>query len=111
MNKRGNNKNTTTPIDCFAYCFADGVLRFGPNTPAGALVVERFAIAVERAKEQHRSKPLTTEEWERGLQTLCRRAYDDRTFLIPGIPECGEDQHEAVEALNKFCSIIRERTL
>ena len=38
----------------------------------------------------------------------CRLAYDNKTLLVPGIPEANNEQ-DALNALTKFCDRIKSR--
>lgn len=68
-----------------AYCYADGVILFGRTVPAGALPI---ADGIES-------------DLHRAIQGSARLAYDNETWLVPGVPEAG-DQIEGVDALIAF---------
>jgi hypothetical protein len=70
-----------------AYCFASGEIAFGPQLPAdGALPLAEG--------EPHELLDF--------ISTMSRHSYDGKTFLVPGIPEAGEDQYAALDALLRF---------
>lgn len=67
-----------------AYCFASGEIGFGPTVPAGALpIVDGPDADVHRV-----------------IAGTARLAYDNETWLVPGIPE-GEGD-EKLDALLAF---------
>lgn len=73
----------------FAYCYASGLISFGPILPPGTfklLVSTDFASC----KEMHEF-----------LEPKARLAYDNKTLLVPGIPEA-KTRKEKVDAYNKF---------
>ncbi|WP_236665124.1 hypothetical protein [Aeromonas dhakensis] len=69
---------------------------FGDETPDDALpiycVVDASTAEVERLKES--------------VGVLARHAYDNKTLLVPGIPEA-EDMSAAYDALIKFNCRVR----
>lgn len=68
-----------------AYCFASGEILFGRKVPDGAIL-----IATGPA-----------EKLRRAIEPAARLAYDNRTLLVPGIPEA-DDQGQAGDALAKW---------
>ena len=67
-----------------AYCFQSGEIGFGPRVPAGALpIVDGPDADVHRV-----------------IHGSARLAYDNETWLVPGIPE-GEGD-ERLDALFAF---------
>lgn len=76
----------------YAYCFADGVIHFGPTIPDGALPV---ADGVES-------------DLRRAIQGSARLAYDNRTWLVPGVPEAAH-QFDGVDALVAYRRRVAER--
>lgn len=68
-----------------AYCWANGVIGFGRKVPDGALEIARGP-----------SKALR--RWIAGVSRL---AYDNKTLLVPGVPEA-PNQRSACTALLSF---------
>lgn len=87
--------NKLATVKRFAWCLADGILMFGPRCPNGALT-----ISVCREGQD-------LKKWSASIRALCRLAYDNETYLIPGIPEAS-DQLEACEALVKFSETVHK---
>lgn len=81
-----------------AYCFRNGVIKFGRRIPKGALMIHGGeAVSLRNAifgiaRESYPSKP--------GLK--------DSVPLVPGIPEA-KDEAEAAKALGMFVVRIRAR--
>ncbi|AQU89228.1 hypothetical protein B0W47_16745 (plasmid) [Komagataeibacter nataicola] len=77
----------------YAYCYRGGQIEFGEKMPEGAL-------------------PLGNDEDSKKLmdavRTNARLAYDNKTLLVPGIPEAGSDD-DALEAWRYFREIIEWR--
>jgi hypothetical protein len=69
----------------YAYAYADGVIHFGASVPPGALPI---ADGVES-------------DLVRAITGSARLAYDNGTWLVPGIPEAA-DQKEGVDALIRY---------
>jgi hypothetical protein len=78
------------PATAYAYCFAGGVVEFGPELPDGALPIAHGPEAILRA-------------W---MDVKCRHAHDGETLLVPGIPEA-RNQIQAVDALTAFKEWIK----
>lgn len=79
-----------------AFCYANGVVRFTSpkrqRVPDGALMICKG-----------------TRKWLRAnLEPACRVAYDNKTLLVPGIPEA-DSQGEALTALIKFRNWVQQR--
>lgn len=74
-----------------SFAYANGQIGFGDETPDDALpiycVVGAEPAEVERLKEN--------------VGVLARHAYDNKTLLVPGIPEAA-DINAAYDALIKF---------
>lgn len=68
-----------------AYCWASGEIGYGQQAPKGTLIIGWLADDSVSSFEAH-----------------CRRAYDNHTLLVPGVPECGDDQSKALDAFYKF---------
>lgn len=68
-----------------AYCWATGEVGYGQQAPKGTLIIGFITTDNVPTFEAH-----------------CRRAYDNQTLLVPGVPECGDDQSKALDALHKF---------
>ena len=67
-----------------AWCYACGTLVFSETEPQGAL-----PVLPELAGSQH---------YRRTLGVFCRLAYDNKTLLVPGLPE----NPGSAEALTRF---------
>ncbi|HHR4051843.1 TPA: host nuclease inhibitor protein [Salmonella enterica] len=74
-----------------AYCWASGLIEFGHTMPEGELPI---ITGNEKDVREH-------------VEALARIAYNGN-LLVPGIPEA-PNQHEACNALIRFCRVIRER--
>lgn len=78
------NKYHTRPKRELAFCYASGHIEFGRRCKAGTLPI---AYVTEDDKGQ--------------FLALARLAYDNRTWLVPGVPEA-PDQIAGVDALERF---------
>jgi hypothetical protein len=87
---RGQQENRT--MDILAYCDRSGVIGY----TAGKLPAGRLPIA--RGEKQ---------KLDEAIGGLCRLAYDNKTMLVPGIPEA-QDDDEALEALATFTKRVRD---
>lgn len=74
-----------------AFCFRDGRIEFGTSVPEGAM-----AIMTGPASEV-----------ENEITPKARLAWDDRTLLVPGIPEARTDQ-DAKAALDRFVEWVHK---
>lgn len=83
------NKYHPRPKRELAFCYASGHIGFGRKCKAGALPI---AYVSENDKD--------------AFTAHCRLAYDNKTWLVPGVPEA-PDQIAGVEALERF----RERVI
>lgn len=73
-----------------AYCYRSGQLGFTNGLiPDGALPIRLDASEEEITK----------------IKALSRLAYDNKTLLVPGIPEA-ENQHDAYEAFTRFVDVL-----
>lgn len=68
-----------------AYCYASGHIEFGSKCPGGALPLVRGP----------------DQEVRDFIAGVARLAYDNETWLVPGVPEA-EDQEKAMDALLRF---------
>jgi len=68
-----------------AYAWRSGKIEFGELVPDGALLI---AVGPE-------------EELRAEVKVLARSAYDNKTLLVPGVPEAETDS-EAMDALFEF---------
>lgn len=75
-----------------AYCWANGVIRFGYTTPEGALELGCGRPGLLREK----------------VTVLARLAYDNKTLLVPGVPE-NKGTMRAVDAVTAFCRELKKR--
>ncbi len=71
--------------DLQAYCFASGEIGFGPAVPDGALPIAYGPAA----------------DIDRAIAGTARLAYDNETWLVPGIPEADNDD-DRLSALKAF---------
>ena len=63
-----------------AYCFPDGVSCFGEHgVPDGGLLISHSSW--------YDPPPDSQLSWREHLQAQCRVAYNNKDYLIPGIPE------------------------
>jgi hypothetical protein len=75
----------------FAYCYRTGLVEFGNTVPEGALPID-----------EGKGK-----KWREGIEVKCRRTYDGKQYLVPGVPEADSDE-EAHDAYTRFCKWIAE---
>lgn len=75
-----------------AYCYRSGQIGLGSRLPKGAL-------PIARAKGH---------QLRRTIEGLARWAYDNKTMLVPGIPEADSDV-EALDALKRFAGQVARR--
>ncbi len=77
-----------------AYCWASGEIEFakGANVPNAAL-----PICAGPAKDVRAL-----------IAVSARHAYDNKTLLVPGIPEA-PNQRKAGDALRTFCDWLKSR--
>lgn len=80
------------PKPLIAYCYASGQIRFGYSVPAGAIEIARGKASVVR----------------RQIAATSRIAYDNKTLLVPGVPEA-VDQETACDALIQHRAWLAER--
>lgn len=96
----------------YLYCYANGVAKFGPRIPEGALPIDhrtkrQLAAEAVRLKKSRAAwakgtaKSYPAARWKDSMTARLRLGYDGKTLLVPGIPEA-RDQGEAYEALRKF---------
>lgn len=88
----GSFKRALSPMDAVsadatfrAWCFSDGVIFYGHETPSGAIELLHGGEAGVRKR----------------LSVLARHGYVDGVLLVPGVPEA-EDQSEAAKALAQW---------
>jgi len=75
-----------------AYCYASGHIGFGNHVPDGALEIARGP-----SKKLHDV-----------IEVMARHAYDNKTLLVPGIPEA-PNQREGINALCRFVDEVEKR--
>ena len=75
-----------------AFCNASGVIKFRPKLPAKALPIASGDLKTLRLV----------------ISQLARHALDGKTLLVPGVPEA-RDYVECLEALERFCTRVREQ--
>ncbi|PPQ35156.1 hypothetical protein SAMN06265338_1324 [Rhodoblastus acidophilus] len=76
-----------------AYADRTGVIGFAKKCPAGALPIARHAD-LERLKSQ--------------VSALARVGHDNKTLLVPGVPEA-ENSDQAVDAMVNFTNRVSAR--
>ncbi len=77
-----------------AWCLRSGVIGVGPMAPEGALLLRQGeSVAV----------------LQEAIQRIGRLASDNTTWLVPGIPEAGDDDDAALEAAIDFVFALRLR--
>jgi len=74
-----------------AYCFSDGIIFYGYDTPQGAIEV------VRGDQRQVRER----------LDVVCRHGWTPGVLLVPGVPEAS-DQREAADVLAKFLAWCKD---
>jgi len=72
-----------------AYCWRSGRIDFGRSVPEGAIKIAKGP-----------SKKL-----KQLISAVARHAYDNKTLLVPGVPEADTDDH-AADALERFIEWI-----
>lgn len=77
----------------YAYCWRSGVVRFGRRVPGGALEILRA--------------PKGSRTLKKAVRPWCRLAYDNKTLLVPGVPEAA-DENAALDAVLKFAKRTEE---
>ena len=73
-----------------AYCTKQGVLRFYRKTFYGGVLLSRGE----------------GEEWKNAIKGLCRLAYDNKTYLVPGVPEAKNDK-QIDDAIHAFIDRLK----
>ena len=75
-----------------AYCWRSGQLEFGRVVPEGAVLVLRGPDRIVREV----------------VEPACRLAYDNKTLLVPGVPEAETDE-DALASAMEFIVWIDQR--
>lgn len=73
-----------------AYCFQTGVIEFGTEVPAGAIVVA--ASYMEKRLKNF-------------IEVNARHSYDGKTLLVPGVPEQA-NEYRKVNALGDWLDLL-----
>ncbi len=68
-----------------AFCYRSGQLKFAKKVPEGVIIIAENITRTQRDK----------------LAIRARMAYDNKTLLVPGIPEADSDD-EALDALHRW---------
>jgi hypothetical protein len=76
-----------------AFCWRSGLLQVAREAPEGALVL---ATAPDKVMTDAISK-------------TARLAYDGESWLVPGVPEAGEDSDAAVDAVIDYQRHLNKR--
>lgn len=74
-----------------AYCYRNGVIKFGKTEPKGALEISRGS----------------GKTWKAKISARARLHFDGKTLLVPGIPEA-KNNKEAIDALLKFTKFVNK---
>lgn len=74
----------------FAYAFRSGKIGFGTKVPKAALKIDQG-----------------DRKFTATVRACARLAYDNKTWLVPGIPEA-KTENEAINAFNNFCRFVRK---
>lgn len=82
-------KRSTTII---AYCWAGGLIQFGPSVPDGAIGIARGEEAKVRDV----------------IEATARHAKDNERLLVPGVPEAASER-EGLAALARYIQWLGER--
>lgn len=69
-----------------AYCYRNGVIKVGTIRPPGTLPLFTGSL----------------EELEKFISARARLAYDNKTMLVHGVPEAGEDEESACIAVAEW---------
>lgn len=82
-----------------AYCWASGLIEFGPTLPEDALPIARG--------RERTLRPFIEGNARHGYSTVIvdgrpTKVPGSDTLLVPGIPESGGDQSKALDALYAF---------
>ena len=83
-----------------AFCYANGVIRFGQRCGNGSIEIARSA---------GNSKAII-KRFKADIEVTARHAYDGKTLLVPGVPEAA-NQTEGCDALIAYCKWLRTRYL
>lgn len=84
-------RTVARPTRCAAYCFRSGQIRFGrpSRIPKGAITL----LCGPRNEVLY------------AIESTARLAYDNRTWLVPGIPEAA-DGEAAFQALERYADRV-----
>lgn len=74
----------------YAYAYRSGEIGFGRSVPKNAIPIGKGG-----------------REFTAKVRVRARLAYDNKTWLVPGIPEAANDT-EAFAALKKFKEFVRK---
>lgn len=77
-----------------AFCWASGEIEYGTEVPKGAI---RIATGPESSVRHL-------------IYATARLAYDNKTMLVPGIPEA-QDQKAKVAALSSWLTWLKRRAI
>jgi hypothetical protein len=75
-----------------AYCWRSGVIEFGTKVPEGCIEIARGKESVVR----------------KAISATARMAHDNKTLLVPGVPEAADDQ-AAGDALAAHLQWLKKR--
>jgi len=74
-----------------AYCWANGKIQIGKKTPKGAILLA--------SSTRHRLR--------KALSGICRFAYDNKTMLVPGVPEAAMMGYDPVQKTIDFATRLQ----
>lgn len=77
--------------DLRAFCYASGHIRFGRRVPPGAILIATGGRLMRKT-----------------VTVLARHGYDNKTLLVPGIPEAPNEPTK-LAALAHFCNELKRR--
>lgn len=79
-------------VTIIAYCWASGLIQFGPSVPDGAIGIARGEEAKVRDV----------------IEVTARHAKDNERLLVPGVPEAANER-EGLAALARYIQWLGER--
>lgn len=80
----------------YAIIYPSGLILFKPGVP-------REGIPLLRHLAEH-------PEYKNAIKAMARLAYDNKTLLVPGIPEA-KTLNEKLDALTRFCRLVEDYML
>lgn len=74
-----------------AFCWSSGIIEFGTSVPEGALPIITGPADLVTST----------------IEATSRHAHDEKTFLVPGVPEADSDA-SAVDALKAYVNWLEQ---